>query len=644
MLTVIIIIFSVAVGIKNGQGSHVQKSLAVLKFEYIASDSTESFLAHAVADEIINNLSNLTSLQVISASSSFKVDKKDNIKKIGRTLGVNYVVDGSLWRNKNQLKTTVKLIDVRTGYQLWSETFEEQFEDFFDMQEHIADKVAQELQISLDDGINPSANQKRTTSFKAYQLYIRAMKLGEMRFGEPIDEAISLLEKAVELDPNFAEAHAELSFLYGQKHYYASLDIEERNKKMKSSIEQALALDPESAEVLFAVADFDYRTGGMERDSSKVVSNFKKVFELRPNNARYSYRLFQVFRDINQHDVAHEYLEKTLKLDPLNHFYKIILARDYFWKKNNREKGLSLLEEVLAEDPQRDGAIYFKALMLADGPNGDLYSSFKILYNALQQQPYRYGFLYWGSLISSDIDLLPLAKKYTQLIQIKFPDNPIYTYGPALNICLMEKRYDDALDLTKIWAEDKRLDQDVAFSKIARINYLKGDVIKAKKLLLNQFADLFEKVENGQLKVTELQPIDIPPIRTYIEILRKEGKQGQALIYADFLCANLRAQSYRQSPLRLKFVNIECHYLQNDLEGFLEEVDKSFFDTKNRLALFSSLKSSNYKAFEANIEYQKLYERIEQETHEIRSKVIAFLTDQGDWNTSRSDELNLSVQ
>ena len=95
-----------------------------------------------------------------------------------------------------------------------------------------------------------------------------------------------------------------------------------------------------------------------------------------------------------------------------------------------------------------------------------------------------------------DLDLLPIAKKYSQLIQIRYPENTYYTYQPALAICIAEGRYEDALDLTIIWAENKGLDKMLAAEKIARIHYLKGDRSIAEQILMMNFADLFQQYKH----------------------------------------------------------------------------------------------------------------------------------------------------
>ena len=630
VLAILLAVFGIpAVGGSNTPEG--EKSLAVLKFDYLGSDSAQTYMAHTLADEVLNSLSNLSMLNVVTASSSFQVDKREACSKIGKRLGVDYLVDGSLSNQGNQLKASVKLIDAKTGIQLWSESFQENSEAIFELQEEISNKVASQLKRSLPEDVKGLMRQRRTANLEALELYLRAVKKGKVRYEDSITQAIRWLDRAVELDPYFAEAYAELTFLYGRWHYYGSLNREERDRMMEKYIEKAIELNPESPEVLFAKADYDYLNGQLLNDSTEIISGFRKVLEMNPNHHRSSYRLHQVFRGIGKYHTAHKYLENALRLDPLNYLYNNVYARDLFWKWDQREKGFGIiLEEASKEIPSR-GSIYFKAIMLADQPGGDYLSAFRVIQEALKEQPYTYGFLFWGRLLALDLDLVPIAKKYAHLNQVKFPDNPIYTYEPAYEICIIEKRYQDALDLTHIWLEDKGLDKKVGFTNLARVYYLQGNIEKANEILLQHFSSLYGDIASGKMTIGHLQLSDIGPVRTYIEVLRAEGDEEQATFFADYLCSYYNAHGKRVM-LANKFYPMHCDYVQNDLTGFLRTLNEAFFDPGYRLSIFSNLKSSRFAAFEEYPEYQELFRKIETETHRMRAEVIAYLKEEGDWD------------
>ncbi|MGB5692286.1 MAG: hypothetical protein WBM43_06770, partial [Flavobacteriaceae bacterium] len=472
---------------------------------------------------------------------------------------------------------------------------------------------------------------------EVFRLYSEAVDLGEKRVDTSLSKAIDLLEQAVELDPSFAEAYAELSYLYGQWHYYGSIKKYDRDKMMAKNLNVAMNLNSESPEVLLANADYDWKKRTSDEDSTAIISSFKKVLEKDPFNHRANYRLYQVYSWLGKYNTAHEHLETAATLDPGNYFYQSILARDLFWKKNEREKALGIIQKV-RQNSSLQGGVYFTALMTAENANNGQVQAFKIIHDALKEQPYAYGYLYWGILLAQDLDILPLAKKYSQLIQIRYPENPFYTYEPALAICIAENRYEDALDLTIIWESNKGLQNAVALARLARIHYLKGDAEKSEQILQEQFISLFENIESGNYGPENIKSLDIELIRTYIEVLRKKKEHRKSDVLADFLCSYYQTY-YDRNSMSKKFDQMDCFYLQNNIDGFLNMVRQSFFHDNNRLALYRNLKSSRYFAFEDNTEYQALYNEIEKETHQIRAGVIEYLKAEGDWDSSWDDTL-----
>jgi AraC-like DNA-binding protein len=482
-----------------------------------------------------------------------------------------------------------------------------------------------------DEEIIIDLSVNRRTSLKAYRLYLEARELGEQRKDSSLPKAIGLLEEAVILDPSFAEAYAELSFLYGQWHYYGSLKKDVRDKMMKKYVDLAMGLDPESPEVLLAKADLAWKNRRFPDDSTTIITAFQSVLDRDSINARAHYRLYQVFSSLGRYETSHINLEKASALDPENYFYKIILARDLFWKWEEREKAQPMIEEVFQKSLRPEG-VYFKALMTAESSAEGHVEAFKILHRATKNDRYLFGYLYWGYLIAMDLDLLPYAKKYSQLIQIRYPENTYYTYQPALDICIAEGRYDDALDLTIIWAENKGLDKMLAAEKIARIYYLKGDKSTAEQILLKNFADLFNNIAAGEHSSNLLNHGDIGPIMTYIDILRAKGERAKAQVFGDFLCSY-----YKDFDSRIiwdKFDPIDCYYLQEDTDSFLNAVRQAYFQNANRLGIYKDLKKLNYLSVEDNAEYRQLFAEIETEVHRMRAEVVVYLKEEGDWDPS----------
>ncbi|QBA63828.1 helix-turn-helix domain-containing protein [Muriicola soli] len=484
-----------------------------------------------------------------------------------------------------------------------------------------------------------SLSVDRSTTLKAYGLYTEARELVEQRKDSAFPIAVELLEKAIELDPSFAEAYAEMSFLYGQWHYYGSLKKAERDKMMRKYLDLAISLDSASPEVLLARADYQWKHRNFPEDSTEILYGFQSVLEMDPEHDRAHYRLYQARRAMGQYKISHSHLEKASELEPKNYFYKTILARDLFWKKNERDRAMNVIEEVIKKS-DRPGGVYFKSMFLTESSKDGHVQAFKNFHKALKDFPFLYGYMYWNTYITLDLDLLPLAERYSRLIQIKYPENTFYTYGNAYNILIAEQRYDEAMDFTIIWNSNKGLDDDTAVANIAKAHYLKGNLEITKEILLKHFGQVFESMADGTHPKVSITSSKIRAAKTYIDILRELGENDMAQPLVDFICSYYSDFNLR-GFFATKLDHLDCAYLQNDLEGFLLALRNGFFREGNRLGVYMVLKLSNYPAFENEPAYQELFREIEQETHRMRAQVIEYLKAEGNWDPVWDSSLEL---
>ena len=198
-------------------------SIAVLPFANMSSEEENEYFADGLTEQILDELANLSGLQVTARTSSFKFkNKNEDVRKIAEQLTVNYVLEGSVQYDsrRNRIKITAQLINAYNGYHLWSETYEDDFDEVFGIQEDVSRKVAKQLRIQLLPDEDKVLSTKLTENTEAYKFYIRARQLSAKRDDKSLEQAIILLKEALELDPEFAEAHAELSFAYGLRFFF----------------------------------------------------------------------------------------------------------------------------------------------------------------------------------------------------------------------------------------------------------------------------------------------------------------------------------------------------------------------------------------------------------------------------------------
>jgi TolB-like protein/Tfp pilus assembly protein PilF len=190
-------------------------SIAVLAFQNLSGDPEQEYFADGVVEDIITALSRMRWLFVIARNSSFTYKGRAvDVKQIGRELGVRYVLEGSVRKLANRVRITGQLIDATTGAHLWAERFEGTLDDIFELQDQVAASVVGAIAPQLERAEIERAKRKPTENLNAYDYYLRGTANLHQGTREAIGEALSLFEKAIELDADFASAYAMAAWCY----------------------------------------------------------------------------------------------------------------------------------------------------------------------------------------------------------------------------------------------------------------------------------------------------------------------------------------------------------------------------------------------------------------------------------------------
>ncbi|MCK5653414.1 MAG: hypothetical protein KAJ42_18645, partial [Gemmatimonadetes bacterium] len=230
-------------------------SIAVLTFVNRSDLSSDQYFTDGICDELLTSLQRVPGLKVISRTSSEAYRETElSIPEIGRELGVAWVLEGSVQRAGDQVRIIAQLIDAVNEGHIWSETFdlEQSGQSLLDVQSRIVGMVAGELNIELREEERLRAARRFTANSDAYDLYLRALDRG-------YEEAISLLEQAVERDPGFVAAHAELAKAHARRYQMAGDRSEERAATAREAAERAVQLAPESEDAQLAMGHYEYR-------------------------------------------------------------------------------------------------------------------------------------------------------------------------------------------------------------------------------------------------------------------------------------------------------------------------------------------------------------------------------------------------
>jgi TolB-like protein/Tfp pilus assembly protein PilF len=253
-------------------------AIAVLPFTSMSSDPEQEYFADGLAEDLITDLSRVPGLFVISRHSAFAFKGKSiDIRSIANDLGVRYVVEGSVRRSAARIRINVQLIDAEDGTHLWAERFDRDLADTFQLQDEVVGRI-----VSALAGVLPSAGpivRRRATNLEAYDLFVRARVL-VTQSPEGNRAARPLLERAIELDPGFAEAHAWLamSHAFGWMHWGEGM---EHRSLARTAAQKAVSLDPNDAgghTILGYVLIFDGRP-------NEGAEELATALRINPNHA-----------------------------------------------------------------------------------------------------------------------------------------------------------------------------------------------------------------------------------------------------------------------------------------------------------------------------------------------------------------------
>ncbi|MBP6693407.1 MAG: hypothetical protein KA162_13280, partial [Xanthomonadales bacterium] len=225
-----------------------QRSIAVLAFANLSEDKSNEHLADGLSEEILNALAQVRGLKVAGRTSSFHYKgRNEDLRTIGKALGVAHVLEGSVRRQGDRVRITAQLVQAEDGFHLWSDTYDGNLDDVFALQERVARAVSDALQVTLSDSQATQLVDAGTANAQAYALYLAAAAAYRRRDAALYAEAIAQLEQAVALDPDYARAEARAAMLQALVAAWEPTDGPAFGAA-RVHAERALALDPRLAE------------------------------------------------------------------------------------------------------------------------------------------------------------------------------------------------------------------------------------------------------------------------------------------------------------------------------------------------------------------------------------------------------------
>jgi adenylate cyclase len=327
-------------------------SIAVLPFANMSGDPEQEYFADGISEDIITALSKLPQLFVIARNSSFTFKGRHVlVTEVARSLGVGHVLEGSVRKSGSRVRITAQLIDASTGGHIWAERFDRDLTDIFAVQDDVTVKIVSALSLNLDVGDLRRIAAARTDNIEAYDCYLRGRALWQRSAKEPNAQARVLLERAVELDPKFASAHALLSIVHNFDYINAwSASPNVSRESARASALRAVSLD--DADPLGHIAMADAHLWDRHHDDAMREAN--RTLALSPNYPGVHFVLGLVLLYSGRSEEALGCFDRALALDPFWPDVYLQFQAQALYQLGRYPEATALLKRRILRNPDTD--------------------------------------------------------------------------------------------------------------------------------------------------------------------------------------------------------------------------------------------------------------------------------------------------
>ena len=310
-------------------------SLAVLAFDNLSSDPENEYLSDGITEEILSSLSGVDGLRVAARSSSFSFKGRSvDSMEVGEMLGVDHVLEGSMRRAGNRIRVTAQLVNAADGYQLWSERYDGEMDNIFDVQDEIAASIAAKFELNLGSQVETRAAQRRTENLEAYEQYLQGQHHWYQRSPAQLMKAIDCFEAAIELDPDFAPSYAGLADCLAIMRVLSIVRWEDTQERAWFAARKAVELDPELAEAHIAMAYVAMYYGSPWTEAEE---HWNRALELDPDSSLAHSQFTLYLAAFGRASEVLEHGEMARELDPLAPFVQGITGAAFVFIRKFEE-------------------------------------------------------------------------------------------------------------------------------------------------------------------------------------------------------------------------------------------------------------------------------------------------------------------
>jgi TolB-like protein len=312
-------------------------SIAVLPFDNMSGDPEQEYFSDGITDDIITELSRFRSLFVIARSSSFRYKgQSPNVQDVGRELGVEYVVEGSVRRAGDRVRVTAQLVEAKTGNHLWAERYDRDLEDIFAVQDELVGEIASSVPGQLAVAAIQRAQRRPVDNLSAYDCVMRGEWLLNRDYGSY--EALALFERAIKIDPQCARAYTRLAAFHAYSVFAHGTSVGEAAARARLHAERALEIDPTDSAIQATVAEAYHIMG----DFDLARRHIEEAIKLNPNDYIVLDFAGVIFLYLGDHDEGLTWLHRLSRHDPFSSDFTRELFFDLYYMTRRYEEAIAV--------------------------------------------------------------------------------------------------------------------------------------------------------------------------------------------------------------------------------------------------------------------------------------------------------------
>jgi serine/threonine protein kinase/tetratricopeptide (TPR) repeat protein len=384
---VVVLLAAILLWVWNRQSSSIG-SVAVLPFVNVSADPNTDYLSDGITESIINSLSQLPNLSVMSRSSVFRYKRPDvDLQAAGRALKVEAVLAGRVTKRGDQLSVSAELVDTRTNHQIWGEQYNRKLTDVMAIQEEISQEISDKLRVRLTGEDKRRLTKRHTENAEAYGLYLKGRYQWNKQTLDGMETGINFFKQAIDKDPRYGLAYAGLADSYALLADYNVLAAKEVMPSAKTAAMKALEIDDTISE---AHASLGWAKLTLDWDWTGAQKEFQRSLELNPNYATAHQWYADYLTVMRRGDEAQASMKRAQQLEPVSLPISVALAAVFYYAHQN-DQAIDQCRRAIVMDPQFSAAHIFlgrayeqkgsyaeaiaelkQALQLSEGGSGEL--------------------------------------------------------------------------------------------------------------------------------------------------------------------------------------------------------------------------------------------------------------------------------